>query len=1056
MLCGPRVQAILAQRDNVCEAAALTAAGVKAAPAADVVERLAVQRAGKSAGRVTITGNHTGQADVDVAIRIAAGGATSRPGEPTFSGIGTGVMSAITAGGGVTPQTFTVALKARDPDALFASAKIAGIEVRARTAGVNTISIGATENLTLSAQPVATLLVPLSADQVETDNEALDFGAYALDGRGQYDPATLRLRFGKNPEVIRQHRERRDGKDYIVFSPPIPRGIPAGTAVYTVTGDYDVTVHVGASQTPYNGLTTLFDLFSALIGSADIEIVDPILPDSTPGGISATDIDILSAPTLVDEQVSDPAYMDPAEDVVVDAAAATDTITATVAEIAAPGFEVWQWRNRLGVLGTSLTGELFESAELDARLPAAEPIVNATATPPRILDENYAARREGSASVPEAYLVSDEQGVGWIYGPALNKPLTLTLTWRARPPEDADCETSPISGRLDAAAFGLDPADFPSGSAVSVPATTLVRLQTLSTWISGRKSNANAKAGTASNPTNDLQDDTSRAENLLYDHIFLRMRKLASDIAEQPATAQEAGPDKTGAEAWDDALTAIQALPVVTEAATDDAVANQLVTFSAGGIGSVIDSIVEHAYHEAGIDPKSSASIGDGCWRDYGDDSYFEVVTDDGRKLCALFPGRPWCSAEMKTIDGLRVCVDTQEAGLHLSWRCFDLLELGDSLKIRLDPGASTSAYRLGSQYKFTIVAGRPVRLRGGQTGGAGRTFAVVGSVDGALADYALDTAAPAAYSGGGIGFLITEGGVPFALQDAFAFVVDRAQYELSTDGGASYDPPADIVDGAVALFGGISAEFDRGPGVSFEAGDIHSFRVYQPYAPTHALYPAEGDVYRVDGALDYLIDFGIDQTVEIVGIVATKDVTVQLLDAADVALSPATVVDVATTEGAGHWNIDGSITARKLRITAADWTDEALTWAWAGVPVDVMGADQVTPRRERVMTGGGSANPQRTLAGYGYGVSLSWSLLPSVGVLERAELHELRALMAAVSGDHQNVLVLPNVVYPEAFFCRWASDTLADIDKWRYKRSDPDAQRLEAAIDFAPVLFSA
>jgi hypothetical protein len=98
----------------------------------------------------------------------------------------------------------------------------------------------------------------------------------------------------------------------------------------------------------------------------------------------------------------------------------------------------------------------------------------------------------------------------------------------------------------------------------------------------------------------------------------------------------------------------------------------------------------------------------------------------------------------------------------------------------------------------------------------------VVGSVDGALDDYALLKSSPPTYSDGGVGFVITPGGVDSQLGDQFVFWIEGGQFQWRKNGGSW--SAATQIGATVALSDGVSAAFDVGRAPSFVDGDAYTF----------------------------------------------------------------------------------------------------------------------------------------------------------------------------------------------------------------------------------------
>jgi hypothetical protein len=174
--------------------------------------------------------------------------------------------------------------------------------------------------------------------------------------------------------------------------------------------------------------------------------------------------------------------------------------------------------------------------------------------------------------------------------------------------------------------------------------------------------------------------------------------------------------------------------------------------------------------------------------------------------------------------DGEIIYLSTREFGVGVAVGCPEALIPGDRLVVSIDRVVNPRAtYQVGDTITARIVRADPVELGGGQTGDDTLTWRVVASADGPLNDYALDTTAPAAYSDGGIDFLITPGSIAYELGDAYTFAIEGGQFRWRENAG-SWTSAVNIAP-TVALSDGLSASFASGAPPSFVVGYSYSFR---------------------------------------------------------------------------------------------------------------------------------------------------------------------------------------------------------------------------------------
>lgn len=219
------------------------------------------------------------------------------------------------------------------------------------------------------------------------------------------------------------------------------------------------------------------------------------------------------------------------------------------------------------------------------------------------------------------------------------------------------------------------------------------------------------------------------------------------------------------------------------------------------------------------------ASGGDGCWQeDTGQTHWFVYVGADEPPYMPVQVGHWYVASRPgQDADGNEVINSTHEFAFEPRISCPENLVEGDEIVVTITGvNGVTGGYQQGDQALCFVTHGAPLAFGGGQTGNDTLTFSVVGSESGRLDDYALLTTAPVPYADGGLGFLITPGGIKFALGDRFEFSLEGGHFRWRVDGGA-WEATAPIAP-TVALSDGLSAVFAGGRPPSWAAGDTWSF----------------------------------------------------------------------------------------------------------------------------------------------------------------------------------------------------------------------------------------
>lgn len=453
----------------------------------------------------------------------------------------------------------------------------------------------------------------------------------------------------------------------------------------------------------------------------------------------------------------------------------------------------------------------------------------------------------------------------------------------------------------------------------------------------------------------------------------------------------------------------------------------------------------------AGLPPKKSnaRSTGGAIWQDLGTD-YWMVSGED---YLPIFNNVYYHSCvEQTDSEGNVSIVPTYEFGLAVRVGCPERLKYGDSITITLGNVAINRPYLEGDTYEIPVVQGSPLSFYGGVTGTDTLTWKVESSIAGALANYAL-TLAESAYSGGGVGFAIHRGAIPFALGDAFAFAVEvGGRFRWRKDSGAWSSDTA--IAATAALSDGLTAAFTGGASPSFVQGDVYRYSAKQPNAPGYVA-SAHGERWRWAGASATLtITWAADQTISVVGLLrhglaSPATVSIALKNSGGTTLQ---TVTPAVVSGPILSVLPTTLTTvRSITVTVSSATDMSLGWVYAGVPFSTVRNASITLRRSYALDREDGWNARSAYLGSGKGGEIAWS----DSWIVQSEFDTLLALIDACKADSDAPIVLvPNVQNPgDAVLSRIDSDTLDVSDVFDFQPNDVGRRRLSLTVPLAAVL---
>jgi hypothetical protein len=285
-----------------------------------------------------------------------------------------------------------------------------------------------------------------------------------------------------------------------------------------------------------------------------------------------------------------------------------------------------------------------------------------------------------------------------------------------------------------------------------------------------------------------------------------------------------------------------------------------------GGDSKAGDAAVDDAYYDryrmacnavlaaAEISPdfEGASGQGDGCWQDDPDQTYWWAPTDD---YAPIFSNVFYHSSRLLNgPKGDLVAQTTREFAFGPQVGCPDLLMPGDEIVVSINGVNGVQTYQQGDLIVADITRAVPLEFGGGQTGNDTLTFSVVGSVDGRLLDYELYTPLPVAYDDGGVSFLITPGGIDFALGDTFTFAVEGGRFRWRKDGGG-WSSATDIDSSTPpALSDGLTVVFSAGTAPSWVPGDVWTFEALAINGPDQLRQPTP-DVFSWTSSQQLVIE---------------------------------------------------------------------------------------------------------------------------------------------------------------------------------------------------------
>lgn len=454
---------ILCNNTNLVSGGTLSSTAQR--PSDRIIRTAQTKRGG---GVVRVLGPYTGPDDTVVDVEITAGvGGDLTTSAPLIQGVGNGQLTVDSLAPAAVPETLTFTLvDAGDPPAA-ALLEFYGATLAARVTGAagNALGITATRNLVDVPSQYATLAA-IDAGQAEMTGPEWDWGQPAAIDAG-IPPGALRVRFDGFPTVHRAWKVWSDGQFAYRLDPAPQWDVPADTAIYTVTGDYDLTITNGVDTETYAGVVTVYDFLSRLQArSALVEVRTAVALDTAPGGMAVTDIPLRTDAHALPARAETDANVPPLAVHQVDPSGNTENLI-----IEHKGANLWSVTGSVsGLIGEATTGVRFGAAT-QFTIPA---IALQPDEQPLITGVFKGVAREEAESLPNVCFKPLKMG-------ARASDKSVTFVYTERPPTDCNCEDSPALAVSDKC-LGLISSGGIMATSPFTPAS-ISRLTSLYEWV---------------------------------------------------------------------------------------------------------------------------------------------------------------------------------------------------------------------------------------------------------------------------------------------------------------------------------------------------------------------------------------------------------------------------------------------------------------------------------------------------------------------------------------------------------------------------------------------
>ena len=1085
---------------NVVKDANLTPSSVKPSSA---IFPTAVKRAGS--GTAMLVGTYTGADDTTFELRISAVEGVGRITQPVFIGVGTGVLSGLSAKG-LKAQDFTIKLDNLGIDTLNAELDLGSVSLRALVSGTagNNILVSVDESELVFTESKFATLESIAKGASEFTGPQWDWNTVVLNPRGEIPANGLRLKFENDPQIYRQYKIRvgSDWKYYL--SPAVVRDIPVGSKVFTVSGFRRVIITDGTTVEQYSHVKTLYDFVSQVQGaSVLVEVVGIIADDKTPGGMNCQDFPFTTSAYLHPIKMSGSKYVQRLDNIELQDAVNTEIIDIECIGNAEMGNEAWSVKGSVtGKLPGVRTAEDYMYGPVHFTIPSMlidyqEPVGDMGLT------VNYVDRDETKKEkIPPICLENRVLGVKAKTG-------SVTFTWTENISlEGCNCESASLSGVVSAECLGLKDLGGDT-DLVKLDTDYKSRLDALYSYIDEYTQdntyfynevnhrgwevratltktysggNWDGKSAGSQPVVYSFEDkyyaDKKAAELMSYSkRVYFCCNEVYVFYTYEDVSVVHVYNYVGGAEAdlkfMHSAMsilsgTLVQIYKVPGALVIWDSLLNEvefdLNSFRGSAYtsdpGNNVRNILGYgkefleryqakanlALLAAGIVPgkKHSSNESAGCWSQR-DDAYYWKASDN---YLPAYNNVVYHSAKLN-VDGK--AYSTKEFAFTIVCACSQYLKAGDQVTVNFDAaGNQVNTYQLGDKFSIPIIGAKDLALSGGVDGNDTLTWKVIGSKVGQLPDYLLVSGAEETYNQNGLSFLIERGGIPFELGDQWAFSAKGGKFRWKKDSGA-WSSELDIT--SQALSDGVSVMFTDGPAPSFTAGDLFQFEVLQPNSAENVKAPTSEHWTWNESSPSLLIDFGGEVHISEI-FVADHNIpnsSMVLIEGShDGFISTDWSYSMVWNEAVLSKVLTAVVTVTHLRLVISNADCCSIGWICAGVGLTTELSPALSLRRQYAAITGGSVLAGGSISmGSGWGGQLSWE-----NSMSQDELTSLITLLDYLKENgNEPVIMLPHIMHEkEAKLCRIDAESVEINDVFNYQPDEEEKRVLSVVVPLEPV----
>jgi hypothetical protein len=480
-------------------------------------------------------------------------------------------------------------------------------------------------------------------------------------------------------------------------------------------------------------------------------------------------------------------------------------------------------------------------------------------------------------------------------------------------------------------------------------------------------------------------------------------------------------------------------------------------------------SRLQHVLISGGISPLGKGDAGDGsgdgCWRDNGDEFYWEIRVGE-ETYAPAFTTVPYYSAK-KYPGGVSVggtttpsegYYSTKEFGFIIDVPCPQNLVIGDQIVMTIGAAGAPQTYVKGDKLRLGLIAAQDITFFGGKDGDNVQTWHVADSVFGARAPYLLDTDTPVAYNAAGLEFLISQGVIDFAKGDKFTFAIEGGNFRWRKTVGAvvgAWSADLDIVLTPIVLDSGLSLQFALGSPQAIYEDDLYRFVALQPYALSNVIKP-NFDAWEW-GTSPTVAEFELDDEyddIEAIGIgyhTIPEGVTIEV--------EGGVVAGVYTWSEVITWGADvvGKLfeaqTARYIRLTLTGAAGEGgIGWLYVGPALAFTYSAQVKIDRQYKVKRSDGVNPNSLYKGRGIGGDIQWI----EGHLTEDDYDPLTEMLDWLKGNDDEALMLfPQYTREtEVVLATVEADDITFNDVYNFQPNADAERRLSCTIPLRGVAF--